>query len=65
MIWILFVILVNGEQYMVKPDSVHPSMDSCFDRRDQIVAEVGNQSSIIKLSASRLTKEHYDRLSRN
>jgi len=41
MIWILFVILVNGEQYMVKPESMHPSMDSCFERREEIVTEVG------------------------
>ena len=41
MIWILFVILVNGDTFYTAPDSIHNSMESCVERRAQIVDEVG------------------------
>lgn len=37
----LFVILVSGTEYYVQPDSMHMTMEECFQRRELIVQMVG------------------------
>ena len=33
MIWVLFIIVLDAEQYYVSPNSVYSSMDKCFAAR--------------------------------
>lgn len=36
--WVLFVILLEADRYMVAPQGVYPMMDDCFEARDFFMA---------------------------
>lgn len=36
--WILFVIFLEVDRYMVAPQGVYPMMDDCFEARDFFIA---------------------------
>ena len=36
--WVLFVIFLEADQYMVAPQGVYPSMIGCFEARDFFMA---------------------------
>lgn len=36
--WILFVILLEADRYMVGPQGVYPTMEDCFEARDFFMA---------------------------
>lgn len=36
--WILFVIFLEADRYMVSPQGVYPMMDDCFEARDFFMA---------------------------
>jgi len=36
--WILFVILLEADRYMVAPRGVYPTMEVCFEARDVIMS---------------------------
>ena len=35
--WVLFVILLEADRYIVAPQGIFPSMDDCFEAREAIV----------------------------
>ena len=41
MTWLLFVILMDAEGYAIKLDSMHTTMESCFEQRERIVQYMG------------------------
>lgn len=36
--WVLFVIFLEADRYMVAPQGVYPSMSGCFEARDFFMA---------------------------
>ena len=41
MTWILFVILMDAQGYEVILDSMHTTMESCFEQRERVVEYLG------------------------
>jgi len=35
--WMLFVILLQADRYIVAPQGIYPSMDSCFEAREVFI----------------------------
>lgn len=45
MIWVLFIIVLDAEQYYVSPNSFYSSMDKCFAAR-QVFMETAPQPKV-------------------
>lgn len=41
MTWVLFVIMLHSTDYVVLPHSLHDTMASCFEERENIVKQLG------------------------
>lgn len=37
MTWVLFVIVLEADQYYASPHGIYPSMEVCFEARDGII----------------------------
>ena len=37
-VWILFIIILDADQYYVQPNSFYSSMDKCFEARELFIA---------------------------
>lgn len=35
--WVLFVILLEADRYIVAPRGIFPTMDDCFEARESVV----------------------------
>ena len=35
--WVLFVILLEADRYMVAPRGIFPTMDDCFEAREAVM----------------------------
>ena len=35
--WVLFVIFLETDRYMVAPQGVYPTMDDCFEARENVM----------------------------